>query len=438
MNRENLIYVLLLVLIYSCSTNESETDEKSSQTITREWEEDVVVSIEDSPSEEATIVPNELIVEYTSDVTQSQKDSIHAQYGVIESQNCSCGNSKFAKWIFEDDGVINPTKEAIRNNSGVGVTGQVVNNYTFGIPSNVGVVPSHVPLFSLMNSTPNKDYVKHLAGSTGQVIVAIMDSGIDTYYQSLSDLLLYETSPYGLCKNELSGWDFVQSDANPQDQFSPSHGLVVSYIIHTKLTQNDVPHLLLPIKVADSNGNATLFNILCGLQYAKDRKVDVLNMSLGWSLNDPYVDKMFLSIAKSFKGIIVASAGNDSSNNDSNPFYPSSYNLDNLVSVAAARGNANTPYNITSYSNYGVNSVDFYALGKQNFPLDPYQNYIYQIDAKGTSFAAPVVSAAIAEMLTQGYNVNDLNTLLQYMKIAYGIDASNFTHQVKYKSIIDY
>lgn len=59
--------------------------------------------------------------------------------------------------------------------------------------------------------------------------------------------------------------------------------------------------------------------------------------------------------------IFVSSAGNDSIDNDAYPHYPSSYDLDNIIAVAA------TEYNdaLASFSNYGATSVDLGAPGSQ-------------------------------------------------------------------------
>ncbi len=55
----------------------------------------------------------------------------------------------------------------------------------------------------------------------------------------------------------------------------------------------------------------------------------------------------------------MAAAGNGSDDNDQNPFYPASYDLPNIISVAATDHNDT----IASFSNYGVTSVDVGAPG---------------------------------------------------------------------------
>jgi len=57
--------------------------------------------------------------------------------------------------------------------------------------------------------------------------------------------------------------------------------------------------------------------------------------------------------------LVVAAAGNSAHDTDSNPFYPSSYDLPNIISVAAT----DQSDNLASFSNWGVTTVDVAAPG---------------------------------------------------------------------------
>ena len=57
--------------------------------------------------------------------------------------------------------------------------------------------------------------------------------------------------------------------------------------------------------------------------------------------------------------LFVAAAGNDDSNTDASPRYPSSYDLDNVISVAATDRNDD----MASFSTFGVRTVDLAAPG---------------------------------------------------------------------------
>jgi thermitase len=96
--------------------------------------------------------------------------------------------------------------------------------------------------------------------------------------------------------------------------------------------------------------------------------------------------------------LFVAAAGNFGANNVSQPFYPASYTVNNIISVAAS----NQSRQLAPFSNYGAN-VQIAAPGDSIYSTWLSSSYVYN---SGTSMAAPQVAGIAA--LAQGLCDNNL------------------------------
>ena len=141
---------------------------------------------------------------------------------------------------------------------------------------------------------------------------------------------------------------------------------------------------IMPVKFLDANGSGTLANALSSINYATQMGAKVMSNSWG---GGGYSQALYDAIKKARDAgiLFVAAAGNDASDNDGVPSYPASYQLDNIVSVAAT-DNRDA---LASFSNYGKNSVHVAAPGKNILSTVPGGGYeIFS----GTSMACPHVS----------------------------------------------
>jgi subtilisin family serine protease len=94
--------------------------------------------------------------------------------------------------------------------------------------------------------------------------------------------------------------------------------------------------------------------------------------------------------------LFVAAAGNSGVNNDNSPHYPSSYTSDNIIAVASITSTGG----LSSFSNYGVTSVDLGAPGSAIWSTVPKSSKGKVISGyasySGTSMATPHVTGAVA------------------------------------------
>ncbi len=228
-----------------------------------------------------------------------------------------------------------------------------------------------------------------------QVIIAVMDTGIDFNHPDLANTDEVE-------KISSNGYDFVNDDNDPSDDHS--HGTFVAGLAAAK-TDNvegiagvSWNSQILPLKAVDSDGTGYVSWLVEAIMYAADNGADVISMSLGFALGPgeevPSLEEA-LEYAHANGVVSVASAGNEGDS----VLYPAAYD-EYCLAVAATDYNDSRP----SWSNFGP-EVDVAAPGLKivgpvptwlpgliwhDFTLPPYGF------GDGTSASAAIVSGFAA------------------------------------------
>ncbi|MCA9622333.1 MAG: S8 family serine peptidase, partial [Myxococcales bacterium] len=257
---------------------------------------------------------------------------------------------------------------------------------------------------------------------TRTVLVAVTDTGVDRDHPDLVANLWTNSGEIpgnGLDDDgngyvdDVSGWDTANGDADPEDDHG--HGTHVSGTIGA-IGNNGVGVAgvswnvsIIPVKACTGQGSCYTTATAEALLYTAKVKADVINASWGGPGYVSYLHDAVKQVAAA-GGLLVAAAGNKSTNNDYTKNYPSSYPEDNVLAVAATDSNDTLAY----FSNYGATEVDLAAPGVGILSTVPGGGYAQM---SGTSMASPHVAGAAGLLLAHApaWTYHDLRArLLDY------------------------
>jgi thermitase len=245
--------------------------------------------------------------------------------------------------------------------------------------NNVAAAAPNDPYYQKQWALP---LLKTAAVAPGEdVIVAILDSGIDATHEDLS--------------GRIAG--SVNFTASPTESDVRGHGTHIAGIVAAN-TDNNIGIAgvaanvkLLNVKVAEDNGQVWSSTVAKGITWAVDHGARIINMSL--TLPESNKD---LAAAVKYAGehgvILVAATGNRVVTQT----YPSAYA--NVIGVAALN-----PDGTVWSGSSGAQCIDLYAPGFEIYSTVPGNKYAYK---SGSSMAAAYVSGLAADMIG---NVTDTN-----------------------------
>lgn len=264
-----------------------------------------------------------------------------------------------------------------------------------------------------INGTHSTAAWNQITKGSRKVVVAVIDTGIDTNHPDLKDNLWKNAGEMGLDKNglnkstngidddnngyidDLHGWDFVYN--RPIKSDSHGHGTHVAGVIGA-VGSNGIgvsgisPQVsLMALNYYNTTGSQdhqNLKNTVKAIKYAVANGAHIINYSGGGSEAS---SKEFAAIKEAFnKGILfVSAAGNKKPTEKVSAYYPADYTLPNIISVTAINQNNS----VLDTSNFSKSRVDIAAPGYNIYSTLPNGRYGFMT---GTSQGTPFVSGVAA------------------------------------------
>lgn len=348
------------------------------------------------PVSPARFVPGEVLVRPAPGATVADLDSIRARFGAARVRTLLDG--RVEKWAL----AAGAEAQAARLLTDHALILWAEPNYLFSAFATVPNDPGFGNQWghSRIASTTAWDTTT----GSGQVVIAVIDTGVDPGHPDLAAKLL-------------PGHDFVDDDSDPTDL--NGHGTNVAGVA-AAVTNNGLGvagtswgAAILPVRVLDADGYGTNEDITDGITWATSHGARVLNLSLG---GPTYAQAMqdAVNAAHAAGRLVVAAMGNYRSSGNPTA-YPAAY--ENAFAVAAT----DRYDSFTWYSQYGPHCDIAAPGGAMDYYHDPdgvystmptyactlsnmgyYTSYDYM---QGTSQAAPFVAGLAALVLSVAPNL---------------------------------
>jgi subtilisin family serine protease len=355
-------------------------------------------------------VPGEYIIKYNHDLNSIHANIISEAVGLNNVELLNDGDLFLAK----EDKKIPLNTEAIEDLVTAGVIESFEPNYLGHIISTPND-SRYGELWGLNNTgasggTLNVDIdapeAWELTRGDSNVIVAVIDKGVLYTHPDLQNNMWVNPSEVpanGIDDDangvidDIHGYNAITNSGTPLDD--RGHGSHCAGTIAGTGNNNigviGIAHnaKIMSVKAFGSDGVGALANVAKALSYVINQKqkglnIKVINNSYGGFPNS-VIFKNLISQASSNGILFVVAAGNNAKNNDTTPYYPASYDLPNVIAVAAI----DRAGNLANFSNFGANSVHIAAPGVGILSTVLGNTYHFY---HGTSMAAPHVTGVAA------------------------------------------
>jgi subtilisin family serine protease len=364
----------------------------------------------------ASYIPGEVIIKFKATATETEKNRVRQELGGSHLRGFGRIRAELRRL-----GTLS-VEEAVAQYRGHPKIEYIEPNYVLHVVETPND-PRFNELYGLLNTgqtggSPGADIHATTAWDvftgSGQVLIGVIDTGVDYTHPDLAANIW--TNPGEIAGNGIDddangfiddtrGWDFRNDDNDPMDDHG--HGSHVSGTIGA-VGNNGIGVVgvcwnvkIVPLKFLSGSGSGTTADAVDAVAYATQIGVRLTSNSWG---GGGFSQALFDAIQDAnLNGILfVAAAGNSGVNTDTSPHYPSSYNLPNIIAVAATDHNDN----LASFSNFGATTVDIAAPGVNILSTFPGNNYG---SISGTSMATPHVAGAFGLVFGRFPAIGHLN-----------------------------
>ena len=280
--------------------------------------------------------------------------------------------------------------------------------------------PDHLETLGIHKAWLNSGGNNHAPGGSSDVVVAVIDTGVDYNHEDLRNNIWYnpaEIPDNGIDDDgngyvdDVRGWDCVGDDNDPMDD--NGHGTHVAGIVAAENNKVGTVGVafnckIMVLKAGSSAGYFNNSDIAEAIQYAYMNGASVINMSFGGSAISIAVEDALTDAYN--QCVLVAAAGNDTLCNQPGCLvhaplgqvgvsYPAA--LPYVIGVMSCNNSGTVKSGFSNFDHKPNNSVEYevYAPGEQIPSTWPGNKYAR---LNGTSMAAPTV-AGIAALLRSYY-----------------------------------